>query len=87
MIKRGRAPRGTTRADAAAQKAERLTDRDFGADAPNEKWLTDITEIPCIDGKPCLVPGTRPLRRQYSRVLDGRQHEGRPVRGRPEAGA
>ena len=87
MAKRRRAPRGTARADAADWKAERLINQDFGADATDEKWLTDITEIPCIDGKPCLVPGTRLLRRQDSRVLDGRQHEGRPVRGRPEAGA
>lgn len=46
-----RHPNGITRADAAAQKAENLIARDFTADEPNRKWLTDITEIPCRDGK------------------------------------
>lgn len=40
-----------TRADASAQKAENLIQRDFSAQAPNQKWLTDITQIPCLDGK------------------------------------
>lgn len=40
-----------TRADAAAQKAENLIHRDFSAQMPNQKWLTDITQIPCVDGK------------------------------------
>ena len=40
-----------TKADADAQKAENLIQRDFTADAPNRKWLTDITQIPCQDGK------------------------------------
>ena len=40
-----------TRADAAAQKAGNLIQRDFSAQAPNQKWLTDITQVPCADGK------------------------------------
>ncbi len=28
-----------------------LVNRDFTAEAPNEKWLTDITEIKAWDGK------------------------------------
>ena len=40
-----------TRADAAAQKAENLIQRDFSAQMPNQKWLTDITQVPCADGK------------------------------------
>lgn len=43
--------KGITRADAQAQKAENLIQQDFTAAAPNEKWLSDITEIPCEDGK------------------------------------
>lgn len=40
-----------TKSDAAAQKAENLIHRDFSAAVPNQKWLTDITQIPCMDGK------------------------------------
>jgi len=56
MIKSKRRPKGLTRADAAAQKAENLIQQDFTAEAPNCKWLTDITEIPCQDGKLYLAP-------------------------------
>ncbi len=51
MIKRKRRPKGLTKADALAQKSENLIEQDFTADAPNTKWLSDITEIPCVDGK------------------------------------
>jgi putative transposase len=44
-------PQSLTKADAAAQKAENLIRRNFTAAAPNQKWLTDITQIPCADGK------------------------------------
>lgn len=33
-----------------------LVNRDFTADRPNEKWLTDITEIKARDGKVYLSP-------------------------------
>lgn len=33
-----------------------LVNRDFTAEAPNEKWLTDITEIKAWDGKVYLSP-------------------------------
>lgn len=46
-----RHPNSLTKADLAAQKAENLIHRDFTADAPNRKWLTDITQIQCQDGK------------------------------------
>ena len=49
-------PNGITRTDAAAQKAENLIARDFTAAAPNQKWLTDITEVPCSDGKLYVAP-------------------------------
>ncbi|WP_198960788.1 MULTISPECIES: IS3 family transposase [unclassified Cohnella] len=46
-----RHPNGITREDVAAQKSENLIQRDFSSSAPNQKWLSDITEIPCSDGK------------------------------------
>ena len=49
-------PNGITRADATAQKSENLIARDFTAAAPNQKWLTDITEVPCSDGKLYIAP-------------------------------
>lgn len=51
LKKRTHHPNGITREDAAAQKSENLINRDFTADAPNRKWLSDITEVPCSDGK------------------------------------
>lgn len=51
LRKAKRHPNGITREDAAAQKSENLINRDFTADAPNRKWLSDITEAPCRDGK------------------------------------
>ena len=56
LHKAKRHPNGITRADAAAQKADNLINRDFTADAPNQKWLTDITEVPCLDGKLYVAP-------------------------------
>lgn len=56
LHKTKRHPNGITRADAAAQKADNLINRDFSADAPNHKWLTDITEVPCLDGKLYVAP-------------------------------
>lgn len=56
IIKRRRSAKGLTKADAAEQKAQNLIQQDFSADAPNCKWLTDITEIPCMDGKLYLAP-------------------------------
>ena len=51
MIKRKRKPNGITRANATAQKSENLIKQNFMSAAPNRKWLSDITEIPCSDGK------------------------------------
>lgn len=56
LQKTKRHPNGMTREDTAAQKAENLIDRDFTANAENEKWLTDITEAPCRDGKLYVAP-------------------------------
>lgn len=51
LKKAKRHPNGITREDAEAQKSENLIQRDFSATEPNEKWLSDITEVPCSDGK------------------------------------
>lgn len=51
LKKAGRHPNGITREDAAAQKSANLIQRDFKSSAPNQKWLSDITEVPCSDGK------------------------------------
>jgi len=51
LKKAKRHPNGITREDAAAQKSANLIQGDFTASAPNQKWLSDITEIPCSDGK------------------------------------
>lgn len=45
-----RLPNGLTKADINAEKTQNLIKRDFKADKPNRKWLTDITEIACKVG-------------------------------------
>lgn len=49
-------PNSLTKADKEAQKSEDLIKQDFTADRPNEKWLSDITEVPCADGKLYVAP-------------------------------
>jgi putative transposase len=56
MIKYKHRPKGITKADAEAEKAENLIQQDFSAEKPNEKWLMDITEIQCKDTKLYLAP-------------------------------
>ena len=51
LIKRKRIPNGITKADIESQKSENLIKQDFTAEEPNKKWLSDITEVPCCDGK------------------------------------
>lgn len=46
-----RKPNGITKADKEAQKSDDLIKRDFTAEAPLEKCVTDITEIKAMDGK------------------------------------
>ena len=46
-----RKPHGITKADREARKSDDLLKRDFTADKPCEKCVTDITEIPAKDGK------------------------------------
>lgn len=40
----------TTRSDATRQPAENKLAQDFTADAPNRKWVTDITYLPTASG-------------------------------------
>jgi transposase InsO family protein len=49
-------PNSLTKEDKEAQKSENLINQDFSADAPNEKWLSDITEVPCLDGRLYVAP-------------------------------
>ena len=35
--------------------AKNLLQRDFQASAPNEKWVTDVTEFKCKEGKRYLI--------------------------------
>ena len=51
-----RSPDGLTKADKKALRPANVIDRDFIADKPNQKWLTDITEIHCADGKLYVAP-------------------------------
>ena len=46
-----RKPNGITKADKVARQSDDLIKRDFKADKPLEKCVTDITEIKCKDGK------------------------------------
>lgn len=44
-------PNGITKADKEAQKSDDLIKRDFTAEKPLTKAITDITELPTADGK------------------------------------
>ena len=46
-----RKPHGITKADKESQKSDDLIKRDFTAEAPLKKCITDITEITAADGK------------------------------------
>lgn len=52
-----RKPAGLTRKDKKAQQPEIIVNRDFiGGGKYNKKQLTDITQIPYLDGKPYIAP-------------------------------
>ena len=56
LLHRRRRPRGITKATTEIQDRENIIKRDFSADAPKKKFLTDITEIQCLDGKLYVSP-------------------------------
>ena len=51
-----RIPHGITKASTEIQEQENLLKRDFSARRPLEKFLTDITEVQCADGKLYISP-------------------------------
>jgi putative transposase len=51
-----RSPDGLTKADKKAMKPQNIIQQDFTADKPLRKLLTDITQIPCRDGKLYVSP-------------------------------
>jgi len=51
LLQKPNKPKGLTKADKNAQKSDNLINRDFTAEAPNQKTVTDITEMEASDGK------------------------------------
>lgn len=51
-----RRPYGLTKATTEAQERENLIKKDFSAEIPFTKLLTDISQIPCADGKLYISP-------------------------------
>ncbi|HJJ47318.1 MAG TPA: IS3 family transposase [Methanocorpusculum sp.] len=56
LLHKRRIPHGITKATTEIQQKENLIKRDFTAEAPLRKFLTDITEIQCADGKLYVSP-------------------------------
>lgn len=46
-----RKPNGITKADKEARKSDALMKRNFKADKPLQKCVTDMTELKCLDSK------------------------------------
>ena len=51
LLHKKRTPHGITKATTEIQERENLIKRDFTAEKPLQKLLSDITEIQCLDGK------------------------------------
>lgn len=51
LLQKRRKPHAITKINPKAQPAEDLVKGDFKPEPPNTKWLTDITEMKCKDGK------------------------------------
>lgn len=51
-----RRPKGLTHATTEIQEKENLIKQDFSAAKPHVKLLTDISQIPCLDGKLYISP-------------------------------
>ena len=51
-----RSPDGLTKADKKAMRPQNLLKRNFKSKAPDEKWLTDISQVQCLDGKLYIAP-------------------------------
>jgi Transposase and inactivated derivatives len=51
-----KSPDGLTKADKKALRPENIIKQNFTADFPDRKWLTDITQVQCKDGKLYIAP-------------------------------
>lgn len=56
LLHKRRTPHGITKATTEVQEKENLIKRNFRANAPLRKFLTDISEFPCADGKLYISP-------------------------------
>ena len=56
LLHKRRIPHGITKATTEIQEKENLIKRDFTSDTPMKKFLTDITEVQCCDGKLYISP-------------------------------
>ncbi len=56
LLHKAQKPKGLTVAEKAAHKSENLLKRDFSADAPCKKLVSDITQLPTLDG-PLYISG------------------------------
>ena len=56
LLHKNRRPHGITKSTTEIQDKENLIKRDFTADKPLKKLLTDITEVQCSDGKLYISP-------------------------------
>lgn len=56
LLHQARRPHGITKTSTEIQEKENLIKRNFSADNPYAKLLTDITEVPCSDGKLYVSP-------------------------------
>lgn len=56
LLHKRRKPRGITKATTEIQEKENIIKRNFKADKPLKKLLTDITEVQCSDGKLYVSP-------------------------------
>ena len=56
LHERKRRPHGLTKATTEIQEKENLIKQDFTSDQPYQKLLTDISQIPCHDGKLYISP-------------------------------
>lgn len=51
-----RSPDGLTKADKKAHRPENIIKQDFTAEQPCQKWLSDISQVPCKDGTLYVSP-------------------------------
>ena len=51
-----RSPDGLTKADKKADRPDNIIQQDFSASKPDEKWLTDITQVQCSNGILYIAP-------------------------------